>query len=246
MNLANTIRAMEQTTEREGPVDNGYKRYIQKSGALYCVRSNNPSDKNFGCYSSMKEAKFRMAQGANIKHDDLDAVSQFGNTGWTYGRQISKDVGYVPKRTLTGFPTAPKGGSRKPNPSMTTRLEAEDWGEPMAGSMGHAHIEPATWFHPPSLSKRDPKNKLRIPTDDPREDNDKFLDVTKRNSPDTKDQRMKMLKRAVPAGSIPARTTLMEPHSAVYLPSQMYARSKKRGKFGRGRMVVAYDRQGTI
>jgi len=118
----------------------------------------------------------------------------------------------------------------------------------MTGNMGHAHIEPVTWFHPPSLTKRLPNEETRIPTDDVREKNDKFLDVTKRNSKDTKEFRMKLLKRSAPTGRIPARTTLLEPHSATYTPGAMYSSAGKarRMKGSQGRMFTAYNRRGVI
>lgn len=91
-----------------------------------------------------------------------------------------------------------------------------DWGEPTAGGMSHAHLDSKLVFHPPSL-----KNPDRIPTDDPGEKNDRFLDVTKRKSKDTHKERMKLLKRSAPGGlppQIPATTTLVAPHTATYLP----------------------------
>jgi hypothetical protein len=57
-------------------------------------------------------------------------------------------------------------------------------GEPQVYDGGMGHIEPRPSFHPPSLKK--PK---RVPSDDPREDDDTFMDVTKRKSKATKDRR---------------------------------------------------------
>jgi inorganic pyrophosphatase-like protein len=113
-----------------------------------------------------------------------------------------------------------------------------DLGEPMAGALGHAHIEPETWFHPPS--ERHPQ---RIPTDDVGEKDDRFLDVTKRKQ--AHEDRMKRLKRSAPGGLppyipavttlgasllssadkkkklidiIPRNTTLSVPHTVAYIP----------------------------
>ena len=151
----------------------------------------------------------------------MQAASQFGTTGWQYGRNIARDVGYVPAKTYGGFPS-PAGGINKgrsgtvkphatgriarpraikgpnvhkPNPSghaalnvrkpnlsihhlegeTIPKLKADIGGEPMTGNMGHFHMEPNVWFHPPSLQKRNSKESLRVPTDDPGESKDKFL-----------------------------------------------------------------------
>ena len=108
-----------------------------------------------------------------------------------------------------------------------------DYGEPMAGSMGHAHMDTNLWFTPPSLAKRGKGN--HIPTDDPGEKDNKFLDVTKRNSKDTHKERMKLLKRSAPGGlpaQIPARTTLIAPHTASYQPGMFAARQGRRRRMG--------------
>lgn len=135
-----------------------------------------------------------------------------------------------------------------------------DGGEPNTGSYSHGHIDPVTWFHPPSLTKRLPNEETRVPTDDPRETNDKYMDVTKRNSPDTQLFRMKLLKRQQPGAmdTIPVRTTLVSPHTAVYLPSMFDAAEKRRKRLktvlkqrparimGSGRISVAYNRRGCV
>jgi hypothetical protein len=120
-------------------------------------------------------------------------------------------------------------GHRFTNPSFkANKLKADGFGEPMAGNMGSAHLDTNLWFTPPSLAKRGKGN--HIPTDDPGEKNNKFLDVTKRNSKDTNTQRMKILKRAGPGGlppQLPAHTTLIAPHTAAYLPG-MYSQAMRR------------------
>lgn len=96
------------------------------------------------------------------------------------------------------------------------KLKADFDGEPLVGNMAHLyHTDPQTWFHPPSLSKAD-HAALRVPTDDPRETNDKYLDVTKRNSNDTQEFRMGLLKHQMPTGNIPVGT------AAVNLPSRVF------------------------
>lgn len=95
-------------------------------------------------------------------------------------------------------------------------------GEPLAGALQQVHMDTnGVWFKPPSL-----KNAKPVPTDDPKETDDKFGDVTKRNSKDTKEQRMKLLKRQAPGGlppQVPARTTQVEPLSPYYNPGGLNA-----------------------
>src|ERR1700722_256717 len=98
-----------------------------------------------------------------------------------------------------------------------------DLGEPMAGSMGHAHIEPEFWFHPPSL-----KNPDHVPVDDPGEKDNKYLDVTKRKEAHT--DRMKRLKRSAPGGLppyIPAQTTGLSMSQSTFAPTIAGAKLKK-------------------
>lgn len=117
-------------------------------------------------------------------------------------------------------------------------------GEPEgAGNYAYSHIDPNVWFHPPSL-----RNKERVPTDDPGETNDKFLDVTKRKAKETDKFRMGMLKRSAPGGNppqIPARTTLINPHMAVYMPSMFDSAMKVKPNSGKG-MRTSYARRGCI
>lgn len=54
------------------------------------------------------------------------------------------------------------------------------------------HMDPMPTNHPPSL-----KNPRKIPVDDPREKDNRFLDVTKRNSKANHDFRLKLLKQKV-------------------------------------------------
>jgi hypothetical protein len=92
-----------------------------------------------------------------------------------------------------------------------------DQGEPMAGAQSWGYIDPMTWFAPPSLAKRGKGQK--VPVDDPQEKDNKFMDVQRRNSKDTKEQRMKLLKRSKPGGippMVPVRTTAIATPSAYY------------------------------
>jgi hypothetical protein len=99
--------------------------------------------------------------------------------------------------------------------------------------MAHSHIEPHTWFHPPSLKK-----PQHVPTDDPGETDDRFLDVTKRHSKDTEEMRNKMLKRSIPGGQppqIPVRTTAMAPAQAHDV---LWSYSEDEPRDGKGRWTV--------
>ena len=244
----------QEVAERGGPGD--VYDFIDTSKTNW--RANMPHDE-FDEALSRAVKLFKEKHGKKVKADG--SPSQYGRTGWQYGRRsLAPSTGFLPTREAAGFPSVPRGGRgaslgrqhsgvvKAPKISRPTLSSYADFGEPMTGNMGHAHIEPVTWFHPPSLTKRLPNEETRIPTDDVREKNDKFLDVTKRNSKDTKEFRMKLLKRSAPTGRIPARTTLLEPHSATYTPGAMYSSAGKarRMKGSQGRMFTAYNRRGVI
>lgn len=192
MKLRDAIWASELRVEREaiamGRVPKGQ---VVKEGTQYCVKNDNPADKNFGCWPSQEDAQEHVAS-----------------------------------------------------------LESYADGEPVAGAFGHAHIEPKTWFHPPSLASRHPKEELTVPGDDPRERNDKFGDVTKRE--EAYEQRMKLLKRQVPSGAFPVGKTGVEQHMANTAPlyasrkvmtARMRRMSAERTRRG---MFVSYDRRGAL
>lgn len=88
-----------------------------------------------------------------------------------------------------------------------------DQGEPLAGMYQHANFDTNLWFHPPSLKK-----PTKVPVDNPDNKDNRFLDVTKRNSKDTQEQRMKLLKRQSPGPNVPVRTTLISPNLNSYMP----------------------------
>lgn len=167
------------------------------------------------------------------------------------------------KKAVAGPPVTPKPnqllkkmGKAKP---FGGKVKASEMNEPPgSGAYGHAHIDPVTWFRPPSLTKREKDSSARIPSDDVRETNDRFMDVTKRNSKDTREQRMKMLRRSAPGGNppmFPVRTTAVSPHQGAYTPMAMMGSARKTKLISRparmnnersGKMKVAYDRQGCI
>jgi len=86
------------------------------------------------------------------------------------------------------------------------------FGEPDTYGGGMAHIEPEQTFHPPSARKKKP-----VPTDDPMEKDDQFLDVTKRKSKDTKKFRDQQTKKHNDMGGIPPNTAVNH-HTAMFLP----------------------------
>lgn len=114
---------------------------------------------------------------------------------------------------------------------VTRPVEIKADGEPGVPAAGYGVIEPLGVLkhaHPPSL-----KNPKRVPTDDPREDDDTFGDVTKRNSKETQKMRMDMLKRSIPGGNppaLPVTTTAIPHHTAVYQPGMGFAAQKPKPK----------------
>lgn len=66
----------------------------------------------------------------------------------------------------------------------------EAWGEPNLYDGGYQHIDPEVSFHPPSLKKA-----KRVPTDDPMEKDNTFLDVTKRKDKATQGFRNRLIKK---------------------------------------------------
>lgn len=232
-----TLRAGMEDVEMEGPMAHTGKG-IKKVGTQFCVRTNGV-DKNLGCYPSREQAT-AVKQGKSFIEPLLPKQMQNALDAPT-----AKEFHYKPIKlkkphmptTGVGHRLPNKSGrsgfkTRSPNPSFDAYA---DYGEPMAGAQQHAHLDPKVWFHPPSLKKPD-----HVPADDPGENNDKFLDVTKRKT--AHKDRMKLLKRSAPAGNppqIPARTTLLTPHSAVYQPG-MFATSVRR-KRRNGGMFRAFE-----
>jgi hypothetical protein len=163
---------------------------------------------------------------------------------------------HIPSPSLSKSPLSkPPSWSQKTlagNSETTKSLKGME-GEPIGGAYSTAHIDPAVWFRPPSLTKREkgPAWQHAVPVDQPGEKNNKFLDVDKRNSPDTEDFRMKLLKRSTPGGSppqIPVRTTLVSPHSAVYIPGPTFASAAdlRMNRAVRQRRFTVYGRRGCI
>jgi Inorganic Pyrophosphatase len=176
------------------------------------------------------------------------AVSNYPNTGWIHKPpttphprpQIAKPARRHnhPPRTLPKPPAvthvthyaaphiAKAPGIKKPKGAHKTLESFGDLGEPMAGALGHMHIEPESWFHPPSLENRNKAD--HTPTDDPGEKDNKFLDVTKRKQ--AHKDRMKLLKRGAPGGLppyIPAQTTGIAPHMAMSMAAKLKFKKNK-------------------
>ena len=119
-----------------------------------------------------------------------------------------------------------KLGKPDPNPGVIGKIRA-DYGEPNAGAYQTAHMDSRLWFTPPSLAKRG--KGTYVPTDNPNEKDDKFLDVTKRK--EAHQQRMGLLKKSTPGGTppnIPVRTTLISPTLNSYMPLMASAHRTRR------------------
>jgi len=85
-------------------------------------------------------------------------------------------------------------------------------GEPSTYSGGYGHIDPVPSFHPPSLKKA-----KRVPTDDPQERDNSFLDVTNRKDRATKRMRDRLTKQHNTLGGIPPNTAVNH-HTGMFLP----------------------------
>jgi len=83
-----------------------------------------------------------------------------------------------------------------------------EWGH----GIGQAHYDAVPSFHPPSLKKA-----KRVPTDDPMEKDNKFLDVTQRKSKAVKKMRTRLTKQHNTLGGIPPNTALNS-HSGIFMP----------------------------
>lgn len=85
--------------------------------------------------------------------DNLEAanMSQYGDTGWSYGkRALAPAAGYLPTRSLAGFPATPKGGGRgmgMPRPSGSG-MPRTPLGTGTATGMKVSPPKMATMVHP--------------------------------------------------------------------------------------------------
>lgn len=232
----------------------GPGKTIKKVGTNFCVVSTG-TDKNFGCYNSREQAQ-AVLQGKSFIEPNIPEGLQamLSTPGAVIGHKKKVHTAKMDHRPNPSMHRGKGIGHQFTNPGMHNKTEGTfstplrtlesfgDLGEPMAGSMGHAHIEPELWFNPPSE-----KRPRRIPVDDPGEKDDRFLDVTKRKQ--AKKDRMERLKRSAPAGLpalIPARTTLVAPHTAVYMPAAISSSAIKIKANTDKRMRVSFDRLGCI
>lgn len=86
----------------------------------------------------------------------------------------------------------------------------EAWGEPNLYDGGYQHIDPEVSYHPPSL-----KTAKRVPTDDPMEKDNQFLDVTKRKDKETQGFRNRLTKRHTDQNMKALNTQLVSGFPAV-------------------------------
>jgi hypothetical protein len=182
-------------------------------------------EKHGGKYDQPKKFGGRYGTRRAVKSPSLSP----GKWRDRYGNEIAvNDNGSWTHYNSNGFMTT-KIAEGKDHKSLDKHLAKNmqadgNYGEPMAGAMQHAHLDSRMFFHPPSL-----KNPDHVPTDDPGEKDDRFLDVTRRKSKDTQEQRMKLLKRSTPGGNppmVPVHTTAVSPFPNSYSP--MYAGRMRR------------------
>jgi hypothetical protein len=89
--------------------------------------------------------------------------------------------------------------------AKTGACKIEAWGEPQIYDGGYQHIaDTQIMFHPPSDKKARP-----VPTDDPMETDNSFLDVTKRNDAATKKFRDRLTKQHTDANWRPLNRSLV-------------------------------------
>lgn len=237
----------EDTDEMEGiPNTPGTNKSITQVGTQFCVTSDG-IDKNLGCWPSKRKAS-DVAQGKSFIESDLDDPGDV-DAGIPKIKIPSIPSVHIKNRNIKPLSHKPNPSMKDgvgvkhnfPNPSMPIRAFA-DMGEPMAGALQHAHMDVNQFFHPPSL-----RNPDRIPVDDPKETNNRFLDVTKRK--ERQKDRMKILKRGAPGGTppeIPARTTLVAPHTAAYQPGMFASKIKPRKNLNEAVTRVSYVNRGRI
>ena len=89
-------------------------------------------------------------------------------------------------------------------------------GEPVSAQpTSMTHYDPIPTYSPPSLVKR--KKQQRVPADNPGEEDDRFLDVTKRL--EKARERLKLLKHQGPSGAgLPVTTTAIQHHTGSPRP----------------------------
>lgn len=109
--------------------------------------------------------------------------------------------------------------SFKPHTLTVTKLERALQavvGEPGVYEGGMGHLESTPSFHPPSLKKK----AKRVPSDQPGETDDKFLDVSKRKSAATKKMRDERTRRVAidPNMNLPGGPTAVQHHTGVNIP----------------------------
>jgi hypothetical protein len=120
---------------------------------------------------------------------------------------------YNDKRFYGGMDVIPMAQFKKKvmETAQTGPHKIEAWGEPQVYDGGYQHIaDTQIMFHPPSL-----KNPKPIPTDDPMEKDDSFLDVTKRKDAATKKFRDRLTKQHTDSQYRPLHTQLVSGFPAV-------------------------------
>ena len=212
MNLSKTLLLLE------AGVGNRTARYGQRTVRAPKVAVSKPNrSRSHGRVATPHSAnrkpnpsmpKMRHGMGQNHRSPnpsmrfDKDGEPMVGNM--SRNQTNEQEVWFDPKYRRGNKPTKAISSAKK--------KKLQGMGELDVPTFTTGNMDVRLKFHPPSL-----RNPQRVPSDQPGETDDRFLDVTKRKQA-RKDQ-LKRLKRSAPGGApamVPVRTTGVEPHSAVY------------------------------
>jgi hypothetical protein len=178
--------------------DYGYVRGSKgmDGGGVDCFIGPNPNAKNAFVVHILKQPDF--------KSYDEDKVM----LGWDTAAEAKKAfmAHYDSPKFFGGIETIPMAAFKRKvletGKTGAKKIEAYS-GEPGVYEGNYQHIDATPTFHPPSLKKA-----KRIPTDDPMEKDDSFLDVTKRNSKATKKFSKSLTRKHGTLGGIPPNTAV--------------------------------------
>jgi hypothetical protein len=120
---------------------------------------------------------------------------------------------YDSKKFYGGMDVIPMAEFKKKvlETAKTGPHKIEAWGEPQVYDGGYQHIaDTQTMYHAPSLKKT-----KRVPTDDPMEKDNQYLDVTKRREKETIGFRNRLTKKHTDANMKPLNRQLVSGFPAV-------------------------------
>jgi hypothetical protein len=172
-------------------------------GGVDCFIGPNPAAKNAFVVHILKQPDFKtydedkVMLGFNSKKEAKDAFMAHYDSPKFYGGMDVLRMGEFKRKVLETATTGPH------------KIEA--WGEPQVYDGGYQHIaDTQVMFHPPSLKKAKP-----VPVDDPMEEDNQFLDVTKRKERATKAFRDRLTKQHTDANMKPLNRTLVSGFPAI-------------------------------